>query len=134
MSYFRRTVLICNLVLVAMLTSVFGIASANSFIYTSYNDGTEAMLKMEAPALDCQQHDEPEIENNIVWDTILAFSAKETKTSHHCCPAMNVTTLFPATAVVELANVQPSSLVLIQHEQMGKTHTFIETIYRPPIS
>ncbi|WP_375748414.1 hypothetical protein [Vibrio sp. HN007] len=133
MSYFRRTVLICNLLLVALLTSVFGIASSNNFVYANYKDGTEAMLKMEAPALDCQQHDELQVHTNLAWENALVVSGADTKASHSCCPSINVTTLFPATSVIEIASNQESSLLLIQNEQMRKTRSFAEKIFRPPI-
>ncbi|MDG3085804.1 hypothetical protein P7F88_06720 [Vibrio hannami] len=132
MNHFRRTVLICNLVLVALLTSVFGIASANSYVYTSYPDGTEAMLKMEAPALDCQKYEDIQTHNEIAWESALAMG-KDAKASHQCCPSINVTTLFPATFASDLQSKQTFSLALIQHESLGKTKALSESIFRPPI-
>ncbi len=134
MIFFRCSMLICKLLLVTLLTSVFAVASVNNFAYSNTAKG-ESMLQMAAPAVDGQLCDESEIifKSQQLWHDLLKAAESDSKAAQKCCSSVTVFTLFPVTATAQLKQIQAASLVLISKKQTGKTHSFTELIYRPPI-
>ncbi len=127
--------LICKLLLITLLTSVFAVASVNSFAYSNIAKGSDAMLKMAAPAVDGQLCDESEIifEGQQLWHDLLKAADNDSKAAQKCCSSVTVLTLFPVTAIAQLQRIQVATLALISKKQSGKTYSFTELIYRPPI-
>ncbi|WP_372881955.1 hypothetical protein [Psychromonas sp.] len=93
------------------------------------------MLQMAAPAVDGQLCDESEIifKSQQLWHDLLKAAESDSKAAQKCCSSVTVFTLFPVTATAQLKQIQAASLVLISKKQTGKTHSFTELIYRPPI-
>jgi hypothetical protein len=133
MIFLRRSVFICKLLLIALLTSVFATASANNFTYT--NIAGRSASTMKTPALDCQSASRTKnnLKHKLACHLLTEPIVSNVKTVDSCCCSINVLTLFPATRLAELKKRLLPSLVLIRKKQTVKTHAFTELIYRPPI-
>ena len=136
MIFFRCSILICKLLLVTLLTSVFAVAAVDNFAHSNIARGSESMLKMTAPAVDGQLCDESEIifKTQQRWHEILKAAESDSKAAQKCCSSLTVLTLFPVTATAQLTRIQVASLALISRKQTGKAYSFTELIYRPPIA
>jgi hypothetical protein len=132
----KRTVWISCMLLIALMTSVISVASADNFTYIDHSENKTAMLKMEAQALDCQQHDDAKIAAKIspAWEEVISSSDTESKVTHQCCPSFSSGVLsFPATHLAEQFVAQPFSLALMRDEPSEKARILTESIYKPPI-
>ena len=136
MLFFRRSVLICNLLLVTLLTSVFSVAATNHFSYGNTTNGTEFILKAKPPTLDCHHYKDSAARQKCqqAWYDVLKNADSNAKAAHQCQPLIKLLTLFPATALAELKGIQTFYLALINNEPLGNPHSFTELIYRPPIA
>ena len=133
--FFRYSLLICNLLLVALLTSVFSAASTNSFTYRKQGNADKLITNIKPPTLDCQHLESPQAKQACqqAWYEIIKSADNTSQTSHQCQRLINLITLFPATSIAQLNENQITSLAPIRDEQPGETHSFTESIYRPPI-
>ncbi|PKH01952.1 hypothetical protein CXF72_14185 [Psychromonas sp. MB-3u-54] len=133
MLFFRRNLFICYLLVVALLTSVFAVGSANNFTYP--NVSSASLLKITTPILACKYYNKLEIRQKCrqAWYDVIKAININSKTPQNCERLINVVTLFPATAVAKLHKAQAFSRALITEETMGNPHSFSEILYRPPI-
>ena len=133
--FIRYSLLICNLLLVALLTSVFSAAATNGFTYHKQGNADKLITTITRPVLDCQHLESPEAKQACqqAWYDIIKSADNSSKTSHQCQRLINLITLFPATSVAQLNGNQITSLAPIKDERPGETHSFTESIYRPPI-
>ncbi|MFT6928074.1 MAG: hypothetical protein ACJAZP_003723 [Psychromonas sp.] len=133
MSFVRRNVFVCYLLLVALLTSVFAVGSANKMTNANMSNGS--ILTMTAPVLACEYYDKLEIRLKCqqAWNAVIKAININANTLHQCERLINVITLFPATAVAKLHKTQAFSLALMRDEPMENPHSFSEILYRPPI-
>ena len=133
--FIRYSLLICNLLLVALLTSVFSTASTNSFTYLKEGNTDKLITTIKRPVLDCQHLESSEAKQACqqAWYDIIKSVDNSSKTSQQCQRLINLITLFPATSVAQLNENQITSLAPINDERPGETHSFTESIYRPPI-
>lgn len=125
--------LICKLLLVTLLTSVFTVASANNFTYNIFTDRNQSVMKMTLQ--DCQSKHKlsPSLEIQMACNELTKPVLSSVKGSTSCASSINLLTLFPAILSAELGNYLVPSLVLIRKKQNVKTYAFTERIYRPPI-
>jgi hypothetical protein len=133
MLFFRRNLFICHLLVVALLTSVFAVGSANNFTYA--NIGSDPILKMTTPVLACEHYNKLEIRKKCrqAWYDVIKAININSKMPQHCERLVNLVTLFPATAFAKLHKTQAFSRALMRDEPMGNTLSFSEILYRPPI-
>ncbi|WED24578.1 hypothetical protein L3Q72_17030 [Vibrio sp. JC009] len=136
MSVFQRTVWICSALLLVLTTSMLGVISTGKLVSANHSKGTESMLKMQAPALDCQHYDESRIlaQNQQIVKAVIDAAKHDTKAAHTCCPAFSNILTFPATMHAEHSIVRVHSLALIDDEPVAKPRLVSSSIYRPPIS
>lgn len=128
----RRTALVTSLLLIAMLTSIIGTASAGSAL--TYSKQTAAMLKIEAQDPDCEHFGDVSdiIERAMALKHTLDEQKQEARTSNQCCQSVPVLT-FPATMHTPLKLVQHSTLAPIGGERKVKSRSLTKSIYKPPI-
>ena len=134
MIFIRCNILICKLLLITLLTSVFAVAAMNNFAHSTIAKESESILKMAASAINAQLCDESKIifKPQQRWHEVPKATDSDSKVQK-CCSSLTVLTLFPVTAATQLTKIQVASLRLISRKQTGKAHSFTELIYRPPI-
>lgn len=135
MIFVRRRLLICNLLLITLLTSLFSVAATHYFTSGSTANSTASILNTKPPTLDCHHYKDSAAKHKCLqaWYDVLKNADSNAKTAHQCHSLIKLIPLFPATALAELKDVQAFYLALFKDEQLGKPHSFTELIYRPPI-
>lgn len=131
-----RTTFICNLLLVAVLASVFASASANSFIYFKVDNRLELLVDLQPsklPAVDNARDTQKQL-NKTQWGELVKNTGSNTKPATQCCCPINLLTLFPPTADMAFIKHQEHTLERIPKDKIQKAFSFTELIYRPPIA
>lgn len=136
MPLFSRSLLICHLLVVTLLTSVFSMATGNDFSYGKNSDGSRYLVKSAPAVLDCQHLKGSAARQKCLqaWYDVIKTADSHSQTNQQCQRTINPLTLFPATVAIQLNEIQISSLAPIREEKLDKPHSFTELIYRPPIA
>lgn len=129
----RCNVLICKLLLVTLLASVFTVASANNFTYNIFTDRNQSVMKMTLQDCQSKHRLSHSLKIQMACNELTKPALSSVKTSNSCSNSINLLTLFPAILLTEFSNYLVPSLVLILKKQNVKTYAFTERIYRPPI-
>lgn len=130
----RRTLLVTSMLLIALLSSIIGVASAGGSLGLNYSKQTTAMLKIKAQDNDCQHlGDTTEFERwSLAIKQALAEQDNDAGVAYQCCSSITILT-FPATMPTAPDLARISTLALINIEQGVKACSLSESIYKPPI-
>lgn len=128
MTTLTRTFSNWKLLFASLLTIVFGVSA----IYAS-NSSTisDAGYKLEAALFDCQRSEDSKAASKL---ELVQVAKNDTQSACHCPFSTTVLTPFSNTQLIDVINVQSTSLALYNDVQLGKIHNTTEQPFRPPIA
>lgn len=110
-------------------------ATANHLAYSPMVSTPKVLLLLESfkPKFDEANKSVTSIENEKFWGSASYVDETIVDTETPCCCTINILTLFPVTDSNTIVNLPVPFRILLTKDQIAKTYSFTELVYRPPI-